>query len=65
MAASCQMKYETPICSFGPAYIQGVSIEADRNRVTAISISRAKNFWMYCITFAIKETLNNLLIPVA
>ncbi|PWL45351.1 MAG: hypothetical protein DBY44_00350 [Veillonellaceae bacterium] len=24
-----------------------------------------KNFWMYCITFAVKETLNNLLIPVA
>ena len=42
LAASCQIKYETPICSFGPAYIQGVSIEADRNRVTAVSISRAK-----------------------
>ncbi|WP_308667737.1 NAD(P)H-dependent oxidoreductase [Allisonella histaminiformans] len=42
LAALCQMKYENPICSFGTAYIQGVSIEADRNRVTAVFISRAK-----------------------
>ena len=42
LAALCQMKQENPICSFGTAYIQGVSIEADRNSVTAVFISRAK-----------------------